>query len=139
MACKRSGVRSPLAPPYISHSRNPLRVVFLCVPLYPLNYISHRIGLMWSSALLTKLMNEGVQSKLTLISASAGCGKTTLVSEWLASCSQPVGQYRVARGQGSRTVCPSCSIASVGLNLSCWRDFFLYGPFFMDSRSVINV
>ncbi|GLI05175.1 helix-turn-helix transcriptional regulator [Paenibacillus tyrfis] len=27
--------------------------------------------------------------KLTLISASAGCGKTTLVSEWLASCPQP--------------------------------------------------
>jgi LuxR family transcriptional regulator, maltose regulon positive regulatory protein len=33
---------------------------------------------------LIKRLNEGLQRKLTLISAPAGFGKTTLVSEWLA-------------------------------------------------------
>lgn len=31
-------------------------------------------------------LHEGMHRKMTLISASAGCGKTTLVSEWLAGC-----------------------------------------------------
>ncbi|MBE0695442.1 MAG: LuxR family transcriptional regulator, partial [Anaerolineaceae bacterium] len=34
---------------------------------------------------LIERMNEGLQRKLTLISASAGFGKTTLVSEWIAT------------------------------------------------------
>lgn len=38
--------------------------------------------------LLDKL-NEGLHGKLTLISAPAGFGKTTLVSEWLASTPRP--------------------------------------------------
>ncbi|MFC9707653.1 LuxR C-terminal-related transcriptional regulator [Paenibacillus sp. NPDC056933] len=32
---------------------------------------------------LTELLDEGVQRKLTLVSAAAGSGKTTLVSQWL--------------------------------------------------------
>ncbi len=41
---------------------------------------------------LIERLNEGLTSgcKLTLISASAGFGKTTLVSEWVATCGQPV-------------------------------------------------
>jgi LuxR family maltose regulon positive regulatory protein len=35
-------------------------------------------------------LNVGVLRKLILISASAGFGKTMLVSEWIASCGQPV-------------------------------------------------
>jgi LuxR family maltose regulon positive regulatory protein len=35
---------------------------------------------------LIERLNEGLHSKLTLISAPAGFGKTTLVSEWIASC-----------------------------------------------------
>jgi LuxR family maltose regulon positive regulatory protein len=34
-------------------------------------------------------LNAGLQHKLTLISAPAGFGKTTLVSEWLAGCGRP--------------------------------------------------
>ncbi len=34
--------------------------------------------------------DEGLHRKLTIISASAGFGKTTLVSEWVAGCEQPV-------------------------------------------------
>jgi LuxR family maltose regulon positive regulatory protein len=40
---------------------------------------------------LIERLNQGLISgrKLTLVSAPAGFGKTTLVSEWLAGCSQP--------------------------------------------------
>ena len=34
-------------------------------------------------------LNEGLHRKLTLISAPAGFGKTTLVSEWVAGCGRP--------------------------------------------------
>ena len=34
---------------------------------------------------LVKKLNEGLHHKLTLISAPAGFGKTTLVSDWIAS------------------------------------------------------
>ena len=34
---------------------------------------------------LVERLNEGLQRKLTLISAPAGFGKTTLVSEWIAA------------------------------------------------------
>jgi LuxR family maltose regulon positive regulatory protein len=39
---------------------------------------------------LIERMNEGLEGKLTLISAPAGFGKTTLVSEWIASSGRPV-------------------------------------------------
>jgi LuxR family maltose regulon positive regulatory protein len=38
---------------------------------------------------LIEQLNEGLHHKLILISAPAGFGKTTLVSEWLADCQQP--------------------------------------------------
>ena len=40
---------------------------------------------------LIERLNEGLHRKLTLISAPAGFGKTTLVSEWLAGC-EPTGR-----------------------------------------------
>src|SRR6266542_5185144 len=39
---------------------------------------------------LSERLNKGLQRQLTLISAPAGFGKTTLVSEWVASCERPV-------------------------------------------------
>ena len=38
--------------------------------------------------------------KLSLISAPAGFGKTTLVSEWLASCGRPVAWLSLDEGDG---------------------------------------
>jgi LuxR family transcriptional regulator, maltose regulon positive regulatory protein len=38
---------------------------------------------------LLERLNEGLHGKLTLISAPAGFGKTTLVSEWLAGGARP--------------------------------------------------
>ena len=45
-------------------------------------------------------LNKGLAAgcKLTLISASAGFGKTTLVSEWLANCGRPVAWLSLDEG-----------------------------------------
>ena len=45
---------------------------------------------------LIERLNEGLHCKLTLISASAGFGKTTLVSEWAAGCERREPKVRVA-------------------------------------------
>ena len=39
---------------------------------------------------LIEKLNQGLQGKLTLISAPAGFGKTTLVSEWIQQTKQPI-------------------------------------------------
>lgn len=39
---------------------------------------------------LLKQLNESLERKLTLISAPAGFGKTTLISEWVAHCKRPI-------------------------------------------------
>ncbi len=39
---------------------------------------------------LIERLNEGLQRRLTLLSAPAGFGKTTVVSEWVAGCERPV-------------------------------------------------
>ncbi len=45
---------------------------------------------------LIERLNEGLHGKLTLISAPAGFGKTTLVSEWIAGCERLEPKVRVA-------------------------------------------
>ncbi|MBP1611032.1 MAG: ATP-dependent transcriptional regulator, MalT-like, LuxR family, partial [Acidobacteria bacterium] len=47
---------------------------------------------------LIERLNEGLHCKLTLISAPAGFGKTTLVSEWAAGCKQPVAWLSLDEG-----------------------------------------
>lgn len=47
---------------------------------------------------LTERLNEGAHRKLTLISAPAGFGKTTLVSEWVAVCERPVAWLSLDEG-----------------------------------------
>src|SRR5512137_1415363 len=42
--------------------------------------------------------NQGFGRKLTLISAPAGFGKTTLVSEWAANCARPVAWLSLDAG-----------------------------------------
>ncbi len=48
-------------------------------------------------------LNEGLDRKLTLISASAGFGKTTLVSEWVAGCDRPVAWLSLDEGDDDST------------------------------------
>jgi LuxR family transcriptional regulator, maltose regulon positive regulatory protein len=52
---------------------------------------------------LVERLNEGLQRKLTLISASAGFGKTTLVSEWVAGCGRPAAWLSLDEGDGDPT------------------------------------
>src|SRR4030043_404022 len=52
---------------------------------------------------LIKRLNEGMHCKLTLISAPAGFGKTTLVSEWIAGCGLPVAWLSLDEGDNDPT------------------------------------
>lgn len=47
---------------------------------------------------LIQRMNEGLRHKLTLISAPAGFGKTTLASEWISTCGRPVAWLSLDNG-----------------------------------------
>lgn len=54
---------------------------------------------------LIERMNEGLSAgrKLTLISAPAGFGKTTLVSEWVAGCERPTAWLSLDEGDNDST------------------------------------
>ncbi len=54
---------------------------------------------------LIERLNQGLAPgcKLTLISASAGFGKTTLVSEWVAGCDRPVAWLSLDEGDNDPT------------------------------------
>ena len=47
--------------------------------------------------------NLALGCKMTLISASAGFGKTTLVSEWIASCGRPIAWLSLDEGDNDPT------------------------------------
>ena len=47
---------------------------------------------------LVEQLNAGLYGKLTLISAPAGFGKTTLVAEWIASGEYPVAWLSLDEG-----------------------------------------
>jgi len=49
---------------------------------------------------LIEQLNEGLHRKLTLISAPAGFGKTTLVSEWVAQVKRPVAWLSLDKEDG---------------------------------------
>jgi LuxR family maltose regulon positive regulatory protein len=50
---------------------------------------------------LLERLNAGLHHKLTLISAPAGFGKTTLVSEWLAGCERPAAWLSLDEGDNN--------------------------------------
>ena len=52
---------------------------------------------------LIERLNEGTDCKLTIISAPAGFGKTTLVSEWIASCGRPAAWLSLDEGDNDPT------------------------------------
>ena len=47
---------------------------------------------------LIKCLDTGLQHKLTLVSAPAGFGKTTLLSEWIAGCERPGAWVSLDKG-----------------------------------------
>src|SRR6267154_2337517 len=52
---------------------------------------------------LIEQLNEDLHRKLTLISAPAGFGKTTLVSEWIAVCDRPAAWLSLDEGDNDPT------------------------------------
>jgi LuxR family maltose regulon positive regulatory protein len=52
---------------------------------------------------LLERLNEGLHRKLTLISAPAGFGKTTLVSEWVEGIERPVAWLSLDEGESDPT------------------------------------
>jgi LuxR family maltose regulon positive regulatory protein len=52
---------------------------------------------------LIERLNESLHRKLTLISAPAGFGKTTLVSEWVAGCKRPTAWVSLDEGDNDPT------------------------------------
>src|SRR5512140_3772625 len=64
---------------------------------------------------LVERLNEGLSAgrRLTLISAPAGFGKTTLVSEWVASCERPVAWLSLDEDDGDPTRFVTYIVAAV--------------------------
>ena len=52
---------------------------------------------------LIERLNEGLHRRLALISAPAGFGKTTLVSDWLAGCGRPAAWLSLDEGDSDPT------------------------------------
>ena len=52
---------------------------------------------------LVERLDEGLQRKLTLVSAPAGFGKTTLLSAWVAGCHDRVAWLSLDEGDNDRT------------------------------------
>ena len=52
---------------------------------------------------LLERLNDGLHRKLTIISAAAGFGKTTLVSEWIAGCGRPAAWLSLDEGDNDPT------------------------------------
>ena len=52
---------------------------------------------------LVERLDEGLDGKLTLISAPAGFGKTTLIGEWGAGCERPVAWLSLDEGDNDPT------------------------------------
>ena len=62
----------------------------------------HRPELVGRPCLIERL-NEGLHRKLTLISAPAGFGKTTLASEWIAGSRRPSAWLSLDEGESDVT------------------------------------
>ena len=72
---------------------------------------------------LIERLNQGLHHKLTLISAPAGFGKTTLLSEWVAGCGQPVAWLSLDEGDNDLVRFLSWRYRPLRRELAkvCWR------------------
>ncbi|WP_151733440.1 helix-turn-helix transcriptional regulator [Paenibacillus tengchongensis] len=62
---------------------------------------------------LTDRLNKGLYRRLTLISASAGYGKTALVCEWLAGCGRPAAWLSLEEGDSEPGRFLACILSSL--------------------------
>ncbi len=52
---------------------------------------------------LIERLDEGLDRRLVLLSAPAGFGKTTLISEWIAGCGKPAAWLSLDQGDNDPT------------------------------------
>src|SRR5919202_900773 len=88
-----SADRLPVAPPAAPAAAMPRNVLATKLFAPPA-----RANLVLRQRLFDRLQ-RGLQGKLTLISAPAGFGKTTLVSEWVAKCERPTAWLSLDEGE----------------------------------------
>jgi len=62
---------------------------------------------------LVERMNDSLQRKLTLISAPAGFGKTTLIGEWITGCGRPVAWLSLDEGDRDPARFLTCLVAAI--------------------------
>ncbi|WP_425516974.1 LuxR C-terminal-related transcriptional regulator [Paenibacillus tritici] len=62
---------------------------------------------------LINKLRDGLHRKLTLISAPAGYGKTTLISDWIANCGRPCAWLSLEEGDGEPARFLICLISSL--------------------------
>jgi LuxR family maltose regulon positive regulatory protein len=91
----RSGTRGIGVEPYNSHMPAPILATKLYIPPPRPKAVSR--------LRLIERLKEGLQCKLTLLSAPAGFGKTTLVSEWVAGCGRPAAWLSLDEGDSDPT------------------------------------
>ncbi|CAM4372281.1 LuxR family maltose regulon positive regulatory protein [Paenibacillus endophyticus] len=62
---------------------------------------------------LTRKLEDGMETKLTLLSAQAGYGKTTALSEWARQCQHPVAWISLDKYDNDWSAFWSCVFASI--------------------------
>ncbi|WP_335871485.1 LuxR C-terminal-related transcriptional regulator [Bacillus sp. 2205SS5-2] len=62
---------------------------------------------------LLQELNEGMNRKLTLVSAPAGFGKTTIVSQWIQACNRPVAWLSLEKEESDPRVFLTYFIAAM--------------------------
>ena len=73
---------------------------------------------------LTEILNAGMDGRLMLVSAQAGSGKTTLVTEWLSDLQLPIDDFRLREGnvqnenQQSRPALPGVPASAPGSRIA---------------------
>src|SRR5512135_1943715 len=70
---------------------------------------------------LQKQIAQGLRGPLTLITAPAGFGKTTLVASCIANCGMPVAWLSLDKNDNQEGHFMSLTIHSETRQLSCWR------------------
>jgi len=101
----RNGHRGPLdVQPDGGTSQSATYHVVVAMPILATKlYVPQRRSRIVLRPRLDERLNEGLQRRLTLVSAPAGFGKSTLVAEWVAECGLPVAWLSLDEGDAEPT------------------------------------
>ncbi|MBN1191180.1 MAG: hypothetical protein JXA46_15595 [Dehalococcoidales bacterium] len=75
--------------------------------------IPQRRQVLVSRPRLIERLNAGIDSKLILISAPAGFGKTTLITDWIANIGRPVAWLSLDEGDNDPALCMEYFVAAL--------------------------